>query len=442
MNEVWANDEVWGLEHPLPTGSTNISLEHYLLQNRGPKHLPLSVVVPITIVYAFIFLSGVVGNIATCVVIIFNTSLHTATNYYLFSLAVSDVTLLLLGLPNDLSAFWQQYPWTLGEPFCKLRALISEMTSYTSVLTIVAFTTERYLAICHPLLSYTMTGLRRAVRIVTVVWGLSFISALPFALFTKVNYITFPPETNNIVEESAFCGMLDENIPDNLPIYELSFIVFFLLPLCIIGVLYTKIGLQIRSGSLDKGVNGSVHGETKTSQSRKSIIRMLVAVVITFFLCWAPYHAQRLHYRYGRDSDYYYQINEWLYYVAGCFYYLSSTANPLLYNLMSGKYRDGFRRTFCGRTRQDSVRSTSGPRSAYRSSVSETAPLKPPEETKIKWNKPGRDLVVTISPDEGSTTVTTQSHWPWTELRVTMDHSQTRKSQPVPKICVEMETCL
>lgn len=73
------------------------TLEDYLLRERGPKHLPLNVVIPITVVYVAIFVTGVVGNIAVCVVIVRNVSLHTATNYYLFSLALSDLTLLLLG---------------------------------------------------------------------------------------------------------------------------------------------------------------------------------------------------------------------------------------------------------------------------------------------------------------------------------------------------------
>lgn len=77
--------------------SYNWTVEHYLFCTRGPKRLQLSVLLPITIVYVGIFVTGVLGNIAVCVVIVNNTSLHTATNYYLFSLAVSDLTLLLLG---------------------------------------------------------------------------------------------------------------------------------------------------------------------------------------------------------------------------------------------------------------------------------------------------------------------------------------------------------
>lgn len=77
--------------------TVNETLENYLLRTRGPKHLSLNIVVPITIIYVFIFVTGVIGNIAVCVVIVRNNFMHTATNYYLFSLAVSDLTLLLLG---------------------------------------------------------------------------------------------------------------------------------------------------------------------------------------------------------------------------------------------------------------------------------------------------------------------------------------------------------
>ena len=55
-----------------------------------------------TMVYVLLFLTGVLGNLAVCLVIVRNRSMHTATNYYLFSLAMADLVILILGLPNEL----------------------------------------------------------------------------------------------------------------------------------------------------------------------------------------------------------------------------------------------------------------------------------------------------------------------------------------------------
>lgn len=57
----------------------------------------LWIVIPISIIYSTIFVIGVLGNVITCIVISKNKSMHTATNYYLFSLAISDLLLLLTG---------------------------------------------------------------------------------------------------------------------------------------------------------------------------------------------------------------------------------------------------------------------------------------------------------------------------------------------------------
>ncbi|KAE8752645.1 Periviscerokinin Receptor [Frankliniella occidentalis] len=329
-----------------PWPPPNMTLEHYLERMRGPKHLPLTVVWPLTVIYVVIFVTGVIGNVAVCVVIVRNASMHTATNYYLFSLAVSDLALLLLGLPYELSVYWQQYPWTYGEVLCKFRALVSEMTSYTSVLTIVAFSLERYLAICHPLQSYRMSGLRRAVRIIAVLWIVSFVAALPFSVLSTVHYLEWPIGSGLLAPESAFCAMLDSYM-----VYETSSLLFFLLPMLVMVVIYGRIGSKIRSRgrhSLGKRVEGTMHGETKQTQTRKAIIRMLSAVVIAFFLCWAPFHSQRLVYLYGQDLPHFAEINAWLYYVTGVLYFFGSTVNPILYNLMSVKYRMAFRETLCG----------------------------------------------------------------------------------------------
>ncbi|XP_033223656.1 neuropeptides capa receptor-like [Belonocnema kinseyi] len=77
--------------------SANLTEEDYLISLLGPKHLSLHVAIPMTILYLAIFFTGILGNIITCMVIIKNSSMQNATNYYLFSLAISDLTLLALG---------------------------------------------------------------------------------------------------------------------------------------------------------------------------------------------------------------------------------------------------------------------------------------------------------------------------------------------------------
>ncbi len=90
-------------------------------------------------------------------------------------------------------------------------------------------------------------------------------------------------------------------------------------------------------------------------------------MVLAFFLCWAPFHAQRLGYVYFRDSPVFRTVNEYLYYVSGFLYYLSATVNPILYNLMSLKYRHAFRQTLCGRGSAARRRRNGGPAQVNRS---------------------------------------------------------------------------
>lgn len=72
----------------------------------GQPRDSLYVIIPMTLFYAIIFLTGVIGNVSTCIVIFYNKYMHTATNFYLFSLAVSDLVLLLSALPKEVYELW------------------------------------------------------------------------------------------------------------------------------------------------------------------------------------------------------------------------------------------------------------------------------------------------------------------------------------------------
>jgi hypothetical protein len=71
------------------------------------------------------------------------------------------------------------------------------------VLTIVAFSTERYLAICQPIHSYTTSSPRIALKVIAVLWCVSLLSATPFAIYTKINYVEYPPGTKIAIKVYA-----------------------------------------------------------------------------------------------------------------------------------------------------------------------------------------------------------------------------------------------
>lgn len=79
-----------------------------------------------------------------------------------------------------------------------------------------------------------------------------------------------------------------------------------------------------------------------------------VAVVLAFFICWAPFHAQRLMATHVTESPT--PIEEVTFailtHISGITYYVSATINPILYSIMSLKFRQAFKDTLgrcCGR---------------------------------------------------------------------------------------------
>lgn len=83
--------------------SFDVDMEITTTSDYLPRDLPFTVThshiitILLIVIYAIIFVLGVLGNVVTCIVIAKNRSMHTAVNFYLFSLAVSDLLLLVTG---------------------------------------------------------------------------------------------------------------------------------------------------------------------------------------------------------------------------------------------------------------------------------------------------------------------------------------------------------
>ena len=341
--------------------------------------------------------------------------------------------------------------------------MLTETLTNASVLTLVAFTLERYLAICHPLLlpgsldhalHADNSALVRTIRVVAISWAVATFCALHIAPQTGLTPIELGFMAEDVGVSGAFangtnpfenctfpsmdfflerfsgteiCSMDEKNAW--VPVWVGSFCIFFLIPLILINVLYILIWKAIRDaiggphsrmcgptsvadsalGEESRSVNASTRHwadgarnpasfnlmsatlrnprdllhttasllaagggvaeslDRQRSQlnarARKSVVRMLFAVVGCFFLCWAPFQSDRIvttlmanrfeqqpQVSVSSEEDLGQRetldLKSHLFRVTGVLVYVSATINPILYVFLSTKFRRALRLTF------------------------------------------------------------------------------------------------
>lgn len=225
-----------------------LTLEKYLEKYLGPRRS--TVFLPVCLVYLVIFMVGVVGNLLTCTVIVRNKVMWTPTNYYLFSLAVSDLLVLLLGMPLELYELWQNYPFLLGKGGCYFKTFLFETVCLASILNVTALSVERYIAVVHPLRAKYVVTRTHAKRVILTVWGVSVLCALPNTSLHGIDILhrlSSGPSGNINVEipESATCTVVKPQWMYNATI-QVTTLLFFFLPMLTISALYMLIGLQLK----------------------------------------------------------------------------------------------------------------------------------------------------------------------------------------------------
>nr|BAU94245.1 neuromedin U receptor 2 [Takifugu rubripes] len=329
-----------------------LSEEAYLTRYRGPPTSP--VFVPVCVTYLSIFLVGVLGNSLTCAVIVHYRVMQTPTNYYLLSLAVSDLLVLLLGMPLELYEMWQNYPFLLGEGGCYFKTFLFETVCFASVLNVTALSVERYMAVVHPLKVKHLTTRAHVKRVILALWLLSMACAVPNTSVHGIEVLS--PKFGREFPQSAICSVVKPTWVYNL-IILVTTVAFFLLPMLVISVLYLLIGLRLHSERVMTEVDGgcgfgpgglTASHNKKMSKRNLQVTKMLCVLVVVFGLCWAPFHLDRLMWScMDVSSEQHLMVFEQVHIISGVFFYLSSAVNPILYNLMSTRFRETFSHITC-----------------------------------------------------------------------------------------------
>ncbi|KAI8504957.1 hypothetical protein Bbelb_170660 [Branchiostoma belcheri] len=110
-------------------------------------YLSEGALIAVTVIYAAVFLVGVLGNVAVGLAVWGRRELRkatnyflvnlSATNYFLVNLSVADLLLLLVCMPTALLETWVPMPWLLGEVMLN-RLIYSRPTLFRSSQVVVS----------------------------------------------------------------------------------------------------------------------------------------------------------------------------------------------------------------------------------------------------------------------------------------------------------------
>ncbi|CCF23384.1 G-protein coupled receptors family 1 profile domain-containing protein [Caenorhabditis elegans] len=199
---------------------------------KPPSIIPTVELVLGTITYLVIIAMTVVGNTLVVVAVFSYRPLKKVQNYFLVSLAASDLAVAIFVMPLHVVTFLAGGKWLLGVTVCQFFTTADILLCTSSILNLCAIALDRYWAIHNPI-NYAQKRTTKFVCIVIViVWILSMLISVP-------PIIGWNNWQENMMEDS--CGLSTEK----------AFVVFsaagsFFLPLLVMVVVYVKIFISAR----------------------------------------------------------------------------------------------------------------------------------------------------------------------------------------------------
>ena len=214
---------------------------------------------------------NIAGNSLVCSLLLKKKAFKTSINWLLFHLAIADLLVAVFFTPPCILRYFIEQPsGVTGDLLCKFitGGSFGWMAGSASSFLLVAIAFERFNATLRPLLTL---GHGRSSWLVPVLWMLAILLNIP------------PIVVSAYDAESQMCV---DNFQDytTLRAYYLSWsFANSVLPICIMGYLYARIILCLRSPGL---VQCSSH--KSASQSRNKVTKMLISVSVIFITCWTP----------------------------------------------------------------------------------------------------------------------------------------------------------
>ncbi|XP_075974555.1 neuromedin-U receptor 1-like isoform X2 [Anticarsia gemmatalis] len=292
---------------------------------------PYSAKIIFSVSLLIVFVASLVGNILTCIVIYHDKTMHTATNYYLFNLAISDLLVtvpILLIVYQLLIQESDIVEFKHGVFSCKfflcIHFIFVTLLWNNGILVMTVLSIERYIAICYPMMLKGTPVWRRVGKIIVTIWTIAIIETLP-QLWTLEVIDT---------DKSLMCFSLPT--PTARIITGSVAVVTFIVPLGIMMFVYTMIAFKVNDNP-----KYDLKNTVYNNGFRRKNVNKLIALTVSFVVCWLPFFLIRMimFATDVRDLSFFHRWFATAHKIAMFNSWFTTVLNPLLFSLMSIKFR-------------------------------------------------------------------------------------------------------
>ena len=288
-----------------------------------------------TAAYLLAFLTSLLGNTLVITYVYRTRRRGSVARLLVSNMAAADLLVTMFNIPAKMYEILRgrtvPFGGLAGNVACKLLVFFQDVSIYCSILTLVAITLDQFFVITMPLKARITIKTARAA--IALIWIGSVLAAAPVLHATR------------LVEgdwgdcEEVWSPPFDSE--DASGSYTLIlFIGLYAAPVLIMAVLYTcSIYTVWNRKSPDNSSETCARAHRK---ARHTTLRMFIAVVVTFTVCWLPLHVNGFllsfdaHFRECGLSNH-------LWFLGFYLGHLNSTLNPCIYVAFNRSYRQGFK---------------------------------------------------------------------------------------------------
>ena len=286
-------------------------------------------------IFVLLNIATLVGNSLICFAFYRNLSLRTITNYFVLSLALTDLSMGILVIPSSAKSAIATN--TNGRELgCLVTYFFAWILAGVSILTVMLLAINRYFRVVRPAMYRKLFTKKRSVTMIICAW------VVPITQDTVVGLVTIKQPLKVTPIESVFsCNQFFQNAGSFKP-YTIISIIFIVIPSLIIVACYSRIYQIIRQHNT-AAAPSSQGGQSSYGVEEAKITRMLTAVIVAFYFSWLPpvINSTLLSLDLLGENT----LNYWNFYHTFPFY-ASSVINFIVYATMSQPFRNEFLKIF------------------------------------------------------------------------------------------------